>query len=266
MIQLKDIRLFLLDMDGTIYHENTLIPGTAEFFNKLKSTGKQYAFMSNNSSKGSESYIRKLKNLGLKVTEKQIISSVTVSIAYLKNHYSSDAKIYLVGTESLRKQLIESGFNIVSDDYKGLDVTVCLLGYDTELTYTKLAGACFHISNGVDYIATNCDLRCPVKDNKFIPDCGAIAKMIECATGRLPFFLGKPEPEIVYTASKIFNVPVDRIICIGDRLYTDIAVGINAGAQSALVLTGEAQPEDVKTSSFKPTYIFKSIKEMAEAI
>ncbi|WP_290234351.1 HAD-IIA family hydrolase [Bacteroides acidifaciens] len=266
MIQLKDIELFLFDMDGTIYHENTLIPGTTEFFNKLNSTGQQYAFMSNNSSKGSDAYIKKLDSLGLVVTEKQIISSVTVSIAYLKNQYSSDAKIYLVGTESLKKQLIESGFNIVSDDYRGADVTVCMLGYDTELTYSKLSGACFHISNGADYIATNCDLRCPVKDNRFIPDCGAIAKMIECATGKLPHFLGKPEPEIVYSASKIFGVAVDRIMCVGDRLYTDIAVGINAGAQSALVLTGEAQLEDVKTSSFKPTYIFKSIKEMAEAI
>lgn len=263
---LKDIDLFLLDMDGTIYHENTLIPGTIDFFKKLNLSGKQYAFMSNNSSKGSDSYLKKLKNLGLEATDKQIISSVTVTIDYLKRNYPIDAKIYLVGTESLRNNLINSGLNIVPSYYRKQDVDICLLGYDTELTYSKLEGICFHISNGADYIATNCDLRCPVKNNRFIPDCGAIAKMIECATGKLPTFLGKPEPEIVYTASKIFNVSIDHIMCIGDRLYTDIAVGINAGAKSALVLTGEAQIEDLETSSYKPTYVFESIKNLAEAL
>ncbi len=263
---LKDIDLFLLDMDGTVYHENTLIPGASEFFSKANARGKKYAFMSNNSSKSKSDYISKLNQLKVEAESNQIISSVTVTLNYLKQHYPDNAKIYLVGTKSLKSELQNAGYNIVPTEYRGEDIEICILGFDTELTYDKLQGLCYHVSLGKDYIATNCDLRCPVKGNRFIPDCGAMAKMVELATERTPKFLGKPEPDIVYTASEIFNVPVSKIMCVGDRLYTDIAVGINAGAKSALVLTGEATETDVLTSPFKPTYIFSSIKEIAEIL
>jgi len=260
---LDDIELFLLDMDGTVYHENFLIPGASEFFSKVTRCGKKYAFMTNNSSKSKADYLRKLKNLNIDANSNQIVSSVTVTINYLKKNYPQDINIYLVGTKSLKSELSDAGFKVVPTEYREHDVDVCLLGFDTELTYAKLQGLCHYVSHGIDYIATNCDLRCPIKDNRFIPDCGAIAKMVELATERTPEFLGKPEPDIVYTASEIFNVPVSKIMCVGDRLYTDIAVGINAGAKTALVLTGEAAKTDVAASEFTPTYIFQSIKEIA---
>lgn len=255
----------MLDMDGTIYNEDTLIPGALDFFRLLKEQGKQYVFMTNNSSKGKISYVEKLNRLGIEATEQHIASSVNATVMYLREH-KAGAKIYFVGTESFKKELLDEGFDIVPVDYRGEDIDYVLLGFDTELNYEKVRGACYYVSRGYPYIGTNCDLKCPVLDNKFIPDCGAIAKMIELATGRMPQFLGKPERTMVDAVSKEWNIPVEKIACVGDRLYTDIAVGINAGATSICVLTGEATMKEISQSKFKPDYCFDSIKELYEAL
>ena len=265
MQDIKSIQLFMLDMDGTIYNEDTLIPGSLEFFNLLIEQGKNYVFMTNNSSKGKTSYVEKLNRLGIPSMEKHIASSVNATVMYLKERKPS-AKLYLVGTESLKRELLEEGFDVVPVDYRNSDIDYVLLGFDTELNYEKIRGACYYVSRGYPYIATNCDLKCPVLDNKFIPDCGAIAKMIEMATDRLPRFLGKPERTMVDAVSKEWNVPVERIACVGDRLYTDIAVGINAGATSICVMTGEATKEEISASEYKPDYCFDSINELYEAL
>lgn len=265
MQDLKSIRLFMLDMDGTIYNEDTLIPGSSEFFDLLNLQGKDYVFMTNNSSKGKSSYVEKLNRLGIKATERNIASSVNATVMYLNEH-KPKAKIYLVGTESFKNELQEEGFDIVPVDYRGSDIDYVLLGFDTELNYEKVRGASYYVSRDYPYIATNCDLKCPVLDNKFIPDCGAIAKMIELATNRMPQFLGKPERTMVDAVAKEWNTPIDKIACVGDRLYTDIAVGINAGATSICVLTGEATMDEVSTTEFKPDYCFNSIKELYEAL
>lgn len=265
MQDLKSIQLFMLDMDGTIYNEDTLIPGALDFFRLLKEQGKQYVFMTNNSSKGKISYVEKLNRLGIEAAEQHIASSVNATVMYLREH-KAGAKIYLVGTESFKKELLEEGFDVVPVDYRGEDIDYVLLGFDTELNYEKVRGACYYVSRGYPYIGTNCDLKCPVLDNKFIPDCGAIAKMIELATDRMPQFLGKPERTMVDAVSKEWNIPVEKIACVGDRLYTDIAVGINAGATSICVLTGEATMKEIFQSEFKPDYCFDSIKELYEAL
>lgn len=265
MQDIRSIQLFMLDMDGTIYNEDTLIPGALDFFRLLKEQGKQYVFMTNNSSKGKISYVEKLNRLGIEATEQHIASSVNATVMYLLEH-KAGAKIYLIGTESFKKELFDEGFDVVPVDYRGEDIDYVLLGFDTELNYEKVRGACYYVSRGYPFIGTNCDLKCPVLDNKFIPDCGAIAKMIELATDRMPQFLGKPERTMVDAVSKEWNIPIERIACVGDRLYTDIAVGINAGATSICVLTGEATMEEISQSDFKPDYCFDSIKELYEAL
>lgn len=255
----------MLDMDGTIYNEDRLIPGALEFFRLLQSQGKQYVFMTNNSSKGKISYVEKLNKLGIKAEEKNIASSVNATIRYL-NERKPGAKLYLVGTESFKSEMLEEKFEIVPIDYRGEDVDYVVLGFDTELNYEKIRGACFYVSRNYPYLATNCDLKCPILDNKFIPDCGAIAKMIELATDRIPQFLGKPERTMVDAVSKSWGIPIEEIACVGDRLYTDIAVGINAGATSICVLTGEATLEEIENSQYKPNYCFDSIRELYEAL
>lgn len=265
MTDLKDIKLFMLDMDGTIYNEDTLIPGALDFFNTLRRQGKKYIFMTNNSSKGKLTYVEKLTRLGIEATTEDIASSVNATVMYLNEH-KPGAKLYVIGTESLVRELKDENFIVVPTDYRGNDIDYVLLGFDTELNYQKVRGACYYISRGYEYIATNCDLKCPIGDDKYIPDCGAIAKLLELATNRTPLFLGKPERTIVDSVSKKWNVPISQIACVGDRLYTDIAVGINAGATSICVLTGEAKKEDLATTEFAPDYYFDSIKELNEAL
>lgn len=261
MQDIRSIQLFMLDMDGTIYNEDILIPGALEFFNLLIEQGKNYAFMTNNSSKGKVSYVEKLNKLGIPATERHIASSVNATVMYLKER-KPNAKLYLIGTESFRQELLDEGFDVTAVDYRESDIDYVLLGFDTELNYEKIRGACYYVSRDYPYIATNCDLKCPVLDNRFIPDCGAIAKMIELATGRMPIFLGKPERTMIDAVSKEWEIPIEKIACVGDRLYTDIAVGINAGATSICVLTGETTKEDIASSEIKPDYCFESINDL----
>lgn len=265
MSTLKEKKMFMLDMDGTIYNEDTLIPGALDFFHLLQERGIHYTFMTNNSSKSKYTYVEKLHKLGIECTEENIASSVNATVDYL-NSNKPKAKIYLVGTESLKHELVVEGFDVVPVDYRESDVDYVLIGFDTELTYAKLVGACYYVSRGYNYIATHCDMRCPVLDNKFIPDCGAICDMIEAATERKPLYLGKPDKYIVESVMKKFNLTRDDIATVGDRLYTDIAVGINAGVDSICVLTGEATVGDIEESVYKPKYVFNSIKELYEIL
>lgn len=265
MTPLKDIQLYLLDMDGTIYNENELIPGAAEFFATLQKQGKKYAFMTNNSSKGKTAYVEKLTCLGIYATEDYIASSVNATVGYLK-HHRNHAKLYVIGTESFRGELAYEGFDVVPYYYREPDIDYVVLGFDTELTYEKVVGGCYYISRGYKYIATNCDLKCPVLDNKFVPDCGAIAHLLEDATGRKPLFLGKPERTMVDVVSEKWNVPIEKIAVVGDRLYTDIQVGINAGACTICVLTGEATKEEIKETGIQLDYCFDSINDLYLAI
>lgn len=267
MNRLTDIRLYLLDMDGTIYHENELIPGALEFFDFLNQHSIPYAFMTNNSSKGKKEYVKKLTSLGIKATEENIVSSVNVTVDFINDSGYATSNIFVVGTKSFKDELIDQGYKIYDEESGNLPhIDLVVLGFDTELNYKKISKVCEILETGCPYVATNCDLKCPIKGGRFIPDCGAIAKMLEIATNRFPKFLGKPEKEIVLSAANQFGVGVEQILCVGDRLYTDIAVGINAGSPTAVVYTGEAKPCDVANSEFKPTYQFDSIKDLYESL
>jgi HAD superfamily hydrolase (TIGR01450 family) len=265
MHEIKKKKLFLLDMDGTIYHENTLIHGALDFFKTLTKQGKYYVFMTNNSSKNKEAYIKKLISLGIEAKENNIVSSVNATIQYLKKN-KPNSKLYLVGTKSFKEELINEGFHVVPFDCREMDIDYVLVGFDTELSYEKIEGACFYISRGIEYIATNIDLRCPIKENRYIPDCGAICNLIGTAVDVQPKYLGKPNREIVNFEAELWNVQLEDIICIGDRLYTDILCGINAGVTTAVVFTGEAQPCDIISSEFKPDYCFYSINDIYNLI
>lgn len=261
MSKIEEKKLFMLDMDGTIYHEDVLIPGAKELLNIIKEQKKNYIFMTNNSSKSKYSYVEKLQSLGIDASLDNIASSINATIAFLKRS-KLNAKIYLVGTKSFQEELEMEGIIIVPIDYRHLDVDYVLVGFDTELNYNKIEGACFYLSRGVDFIATNCDMRCPVKGGKYIPDCGAICQLLESATQRQPMYLGKPDRYIVDSVINKWNVCADDIICVGDRLYTDIAVGINAGVDTAVVLTGESLKQDIFDTEFKPTYCYDSVLDI----
>ena len=258
-ISLKKKKLFVLDMDGTFYLGNRLIDGSLDFIEKVVSKGKQYLFFTNNSSKTSDFYIRKLASMGLNIRRDQIITSGDVTINYLKKYYDGK-KIYLMATDIVEESFRESGINLCKD---GADAVV--VAFDTSLTYEKLTTACTLIRNGSDFIATHPDFNCPTEDG-FIPDCGAMCAFITASTGKKPKYLGKPYKETIDCILDHTGLTTDDIVFIGDRLYTDIATAYYHGATGLLVLSGETKPEDLENSDVKPDFVFESLKEVAEVL
>ncbi|MBQ7039425.1 MAG: HAD-IIA family hydrolase [Clostridia bacterium] len=256
MNNLKDKRLFLLDMDGTIYLDNDLFDGTLDFLEYVKNIGGKYVFLTNNSSKSVDKYIEKLKSMGIESTSDDFLTSTNATILFLnKKNYK---KIYAFGTTSFKEQLSGAGLNIT--DKLEDDIDCLCLGFDTELSFKKLEDACILLGRGVDYIATNPDWVCPTWYG-YVPDCGSIAEMLYKATKRRPQFIGKPEPDMAILAMEKFGYSKDETILLGDRLYTDIACGINAGISTCFMLSGEGTLEDVENGNEKPEFIFKNIRE-----
>jgi 4-nitrophenyl phosphatase len=251
-------KLYILDLDGTIYIENKLIDGALDFVRAVKQSGAEVFFLTNNSSQNTTDYVNKIKTFGFPVTEHSILTSGYAAGVYIKELYSEDCSVYVAGTEALRKELQLMGFTLCDESSQMADCV--LVGFDTELTYAKLRACCTFIERGAKFIATNPDLVCPVSNNRFIPDCGSICKMIQNATGVEPLYIGKPGRVMADIISKRFAVPHDKMVMIGDRLYTDIAFGINANIVSICVMTGETTPEMLNESPWKPDIVVSSIK------
>ena len=284
MNELINKRLFLLDMDGTLYLDDRLFPGAADFLAKIRACGGKYLFLTNNSSKGVDAYVAKMTRLGVPSAPADFLTSVDALIVFLERTYGAAVKkkkMYVVGTRSFRTQLAAAGFLLTEtpDD----DTEILILGFDRELTYRKLEDACRLLARGVqeartsgdakaaaglpavDYYATNPDWVCPTAFGS-VPDCGSMAWMLEKATGRLPKFIGKPEPEMALLAMAQCGCSAPETLLIGDRLYTDIACGNRAGVDTAFVLSGEGTLADLAKGQGKPTYIFENIAAVCKAV
>ena len=262
MTSLKYKRLFLLDMDGTIYLDCDLFDGTLDFLRRVKETGGRYVFVTNNSSKGTDAYLRKLKSLGIEATEENLLTSTDATILYIKNNFPG-RKFYALGTESFVRQLFDSGIDVCTEPLD--DIFGLVISNDQELNFKKLTDACILLLRDIEYIATNPDWVCPTSFG-YVPDCGSFAEMLRHATGKTPTFIGKPMPEMIYLAMEKFGYTKDETVIVGDRVYTDIASGFNAGVDTVLVLSGESTREDAAASEKKPTYILENIRELYNII
>lgn len=257
MNDLKQVKLFLLDMDGTIYLDNDLFDGVIEFLEYIKSIGGKYIFLTNNSSKSVNKYIEKLDSLGISSTKNDFLTSTDATVLYLKKKIYN--KIYALGTTSFKEQLKDADLPIT--DKLEDDIDCLCMGFDTELTFKKLEDACILLGKNVDYIATNPDWVCPTWYG-YVPDCGSVSEMLYNATKRRPIFIGKPEPTMAQLAMEQTGFKPFETAIIGDRLYTDIACGVNAKINSIFVLSGEGTLEDIEKTNVKPDFIYKNIKEL----
>ncbi|MCE5220664.1 MAG: HAD-IIA family hydrolase [Clostridium sp.] len=256
---LKDKKLFLLDIDGTILLDTTLIDGTLDFMNYVLSIGGKYIFITNNSTKSIEDYIIKFEKFKIKVDETSFVTSSYATALYLREKYE-DKKIFVLGTKSFIQEL--RTFNVNVTEEQDDDIACAVVGFDNELNYKKIENICeLLLTRDIDYIATNPDFVCPTSFG-FIPDCGSICEMIGHAVKREPLYIGKPNKTIVDMCLKQTGFTKEETLVIGDRLYTDIACGINSGVDTAVVFTGEATKEDLIDTEFKPMYSFDTIKEL----
>nr|WP_325212382.1 HAD-IIA family hydrolase [uncultured Oscillibacter sp.] len=263
MLDLSKKKLFLLDMDGTLYLGDRLFDGTRDFLRRVRETGGRYLFATNNSSRSAAAYVERLRGLGIQAETEDFLTSTDALVWYLRGRYD-EALIYAFGTRTFRRQLEEAGFRITDRLEEGISLLVC--GFDTELTFQKLEDACVLLGDpGVDFIATNPDWVCPTAWG-FVPDCGSVCEMLFRATGRRPKVVGKPEPEMALLAMKRWGFSREETVLIGDRIYTDIACGVRAGIDTAFVLSGEGVPEDVEKYGVQPSETYRDIREILEKL
>ena len=261
MNRLENIRLFLLDMDGTFYLGDRVLDGSRPFVSKIASLPDcRMAFLTNNSSKNRRDYVQKLARMGFSFSDDQVITSGEATTIYL-NRIKPQARVFLLGTESLEREFEEAGF-LLTDQQPDFAV----LGFDLNLTYARMRALCDFVRAGVPYFATHPDFNCPIDNGGFIPDTGAMIAFVEASTGKRPLVIGKPNRYIIDAAAEKFGLPYEAIAMVGDRLYTDIAVGANAGITSILVLSGETTREDLVNSKIQPDYIFSDLGELAEQL
>ena len=280
---LRNKKLYLLDLDGTLYIDDRLMDGALDFLSSARTKGR-VVFLSNNSSRGTDSYLKKFRRLGIDADADDFLTSADALIYYLNTGFDPEfkkQKIYVMGTESFRKQLEDAGFSLWDEDRDGSkDPVMVILGFNRELTYRKLeiVSRLLTVYPDMPYLATNPDWVCPAafdpdpltmtggeridRVRGSVPDCGSMAEMLRVATGRNPRFIGKPDPFMVRLAMERNCYSEEETLVVGDRIYTDIASGLNAGVDTAFVLSGEGRPEDIVKYGIQPTYIFNSIKEI----
>lgn len=258
MNSLQDVRCFLLDMDGTFYLGEQLLEGALRFIDVLNQQGRDFLFLTNNSSKDSQQYVEKITRLGLPIAREKVFTSGEATAMYVRDQ-KPGARVYMVGTTALENEFRAHGFELTLDQ-----PDFVVLGFDTTLTYEKLWNLCNLVRAGVPYIATHPDYNCPTESG-FMPDIGATIAFVKASTGREPDqVVGKPNRLFVEKAAERVNIPVSGMCMIGDRLYTDIALGATAGIPTVLVLSGETRQEDLSASPHQPDYVFPHLGAVAD--
>ena len=261
--KLDKIRCFLLDMDGTIYLGKKILPGAAEFLRKLDDSGKEYYFLTNNSSHNQAFYQKKLAKMGINTKKERVIISSHSLLLYLEN--SAGKNIFVLGTQELKDIFADAGYKIVEAGAEKVDYVV--VGFDTGLDFERLSIACQYVDEGIPYVATHPDVRCPLEGGKYIPDCGSILALIKTATGKeCTMIAGKPSKYTVQTVANKTGFAPSELAVVGDRLYTDIALGENSGIFSILVLSGEAKKEELENSPYKPDLVLDGLYQLEKYI
>ncbi|MFW9942728.1 MAG: HAD-IIA family hydrolase [Candidatus Thorarchaeota archaeon] len=255
IFKLTKKRVYFFDLDGTIYLGNNLFKGVPELVKVLRTKQLAFFFLSNNSSLSTSDYLKKLNKYNLNITKDNLILSQHPTIDYLKK--KNYRKIFLLGTKSLKEEFESEGFELTEHDPQ-----IIVLAFDKEFTYERLARATqFLLKEDFPYIATHLDNRCPT-ENGYIPDAGGIAALLYKAAERMPRVFGKPNKEmLLFKLNQLGISPKDAIL-FGDRLYTDIKMGKNAGITTCCVLSGETTLDMIKNSEDKPDFIISGIWEL----
>lgn len=250
MHSFDDVKLFLLDMDGTFYLGDCLIDGSLSFIDRVQKTGRDFLFLTNNSSHNAAFYVERLHRMGLDVPRSKILTSGEATCEIISEKYPAK-RAYVLGNEYLIEEFHEAGIPV--DD---ANPEIAVIGFDTTLTYEKMRKICDLVRAGLPYIATHPDFNCPT-ENGFMPDIGAIIAFIEASTGRRPdLIVGKPNTGIVEAAVRRTHIAPAQMAMVGDRLYTDIETGIRSGMLSVLVMSGETTREMLASSATRPDYTF----------
>jgi len=246
---------YIFDLDGTIYLGDQLLPGAAKTVAALRATGRRTIFLSNNPTKTREQYAAKLSAMGIPTPAGDIVNSSFVMVQWLLRE-APHARLFVVGEEPLKHDLAAAGFQF-SETAGEIDIVVA--SFDRTFVYHKLQVAYDAIRAGARLVATNGDRYCPTPTGGE-PDAAAIIAAIEACTGaKCDPIVGKPSPIMVALIMDLLKLPPERCIMVGDRLETDIRMGIAAGMATCLVLTGDATREKLAAAGLHPTLVLERI-------
>lgn len=251
---------YIFDLDGTIYIDEKLIDGAAETIKRLRKRGDKIVFFTNKSIETIESYVIKLNRLGIEIDKQHVVSSNLLVAKYLQRILNRDEHVMVVGEEPLVEEIRNAGIKI-SDNHE--EVKYVVLGWDRQFDYKKLNNSFQAWKNGAKIVATNSDRTCPIENGQ-IPDCGAMIGALEGATGeKVQDILGKPSMLAAqFIVDNILKLPLENCYMVGDRLETDIKMGLNYGMKTILVLTGVTNDKMLETSPYQPTVVVESIKDI----
>ncbi len=256
--RLARVRCFLLDIDGTFYLGDRLTEGALRFIETVRAQGRDFLFLTNNSSKDARQYAEKISRLGLPLGADKVLTSGTATAMHLRRQRPG-ARVFVVGRPALEAEFSARGF-LLSDE----SPDVVVLGFDTGFAYAKSWKLCDGVRAGRPYWATHPDFNCPTETG-FMPDIGATIAFVRACTGRDPdLIVGKPTRLIAEIAAEHAGVLLSDLCMIGDRLYTDIALGVSARIPSVLLLSGENRVEDLLGSPHRPDFVFPHLGALAD--
>lgn len=249
---------YIFDLDGTIYLGDRLIPGARETVAWLREHHRQVVFLSNKPLEPAASYADKLVRLGIPASHNDVINSTQALMHHLRAHHPT-ARLYVIGETTLLNEFRQAGFWL-TDVVDEIDVVVA--AFDRTLDYDKLNTAHQALVRGARFYATNGDRTCPVEDGA-IPDCAGVIAFLEATSERpVELVAGKPSRQILDAAVQRLGVPLPRCLMVGDRLATDMRMGLDSGMDTALVLTGVTSCRDLDESGLRPTHVLESVAHL----
>jgi 4-nitrophenyl phosphatase len=254
--QNRNVDALILDMDGVLWRDTEPIGDLPTLFAKISNLGWKTAFVTNNATRSVSQYVEKLASFGVEARQNQIVNSGLATALYLQKKYSSGGPVFMIGEEGLINTLRQYGF-----EHSANDPLAVIVSLDRDLTYKKLQSATAFIRSGLTFIGTNPDPALPTPFG-YIPGTGSILAALEAATDREPIIIGKPSPSMYQIAMENLGIQPEKVLAVGDRMGTDIAAGIAAGCQTALVLTGVSDETTVDDYPFKPTILSPSLTEL----
>ena len=255
MIDVKEKKGVICDMDGVLYHGNKLLSGAAEFINWLQENEREYLFLTNNSGMTPRELQQKLERLGVHVSEEHFYTSALATAAFLKQQ-APGCSAFVIGEAGILNALYDAGItmNDVNPDY-------VVVGEGRNYSLETLTKAVNLVLNGAKLIGANSDVSGNI-ENGIAPACRALIAPIEMATGKKAYFCGKPNALMMRTGLRILGCHSEESVIIGDNMNTDIIAGTESGVDTVLVLSGVTDLEAVKTYAYQPTVILKGVGDI----
>ena len=251
----EQTKYFIVDLDGTFYRGDEPIPGAADCLRRIVETGRDYCFFSNNSSHSTAQICVRLARMGFPTPPEKVLLSSGVSAEYIRRRYPGKT-VFLLGNANLYEIIRQAGIPVVQND-----PDIVLAGFDTDMTYTRMSDACRFLARGAVFLATHADLNCSTPDG-FIPDAGAIQAMLIASTGRQPTVLGKPMPPTMEYLTRKLHCRREELAFIGDRLETDIRIGLDNGVPAILVMSGVTDAQTLRESAIRPTLVLPAMGDL----